>query len=144
MNITPTNGLFQPTATSGATRTSGTSGTSAASLQDQFLKLLVVQLQNQDPLNPTSQADFTGQLSQLSTLQSLQQLNSNFETMFKLQQLTQGANLIGKQVQFEQKGVSGLQQGLVSAVNINSGVVQLQVGNQAVSLDQIRSVQAAP
>jgi flagellar basal-body rod modification protein FlgD len=136
MNIQGTNGVL------GAAATPTAPTRSAAQLQDQFLRLLVVQLQNQDPLNPTSQADFTGQLAQLSTLDSLQQLNNNFQSMFQIQQLTQGANLIGKLVKYE--GPSGLEQGVVGAVNITGGVVQLMVGTQAVALDKVRSVEAAP
>ncbi|MFP3534807.1 flagellar hook capping FlgD N-terminal domain-containing protein, partial [Burkholderia sp. SIMBA_042] len=47
---------------------SGANGTSTAQgLQDQFLKLLVTQLKNQDPLNPMQNAELTSQLAQIST-----------------------------------------------------------------------------
>jgi flagellar basal-body rod modification protein FlgD len=45
--------------------------------QDEFLKLLVTQLKNQDPLNPMQGADFAAQLAQFSSLQQLTQINQN-------------------------------------------------------------------
>ena len=63
---------------------------------DQFLQLLVAQLQNQDPLDPVSDKDFINQLATLNTVQGLTDLNASFAQMLQLQQLTQGAELIGK------------------------------------------------
>src|SRR5581483_4131830 len=56
--------------------------------QDQFLQLLVAQLQNQDPLDPVSNKDLLAQLAQFSTLQGVTQLNANFGDLLQLQQLT--------------------------------------------------------
>ena len=64
--------------------------------QSQFFQLLTAQLQNQDPLNPVSSTDFTSQLSQLSMLTGIQQLNTSFQQMLQIQQLSQGAALVGK------------------------------------------------
>ncbi len=51
-----------------------------ASLQkDDFLKLLVVQLQNQDPLNPASNQEFAAQLAQYSSLEQMTQMNKSLE-----------------------------------------------------------------
>ena len=49
---------------------------SAASIGDQFMKLLVAQLQNQDPLNPMDPSAMTAQMTQLSSLQQLESINS--------------------------------------------------------------------
>jgi flagellar basal-body rod modification protein FlgD len=48
----------------------------ASAIGDQFMKLLVAQLQNQDPLNPMDPAGMTAQLTQLSSLQQLESINS--------------------------------------------------------------------
>src|SRR5947209_2759715 len=83
--------------------TSQSAGSGAAPLgltQAQFFKLLTAQLQNQDPLNPVSSTDFTSQLSQMSMLTGIQQLNTSFQQMLQIQQLSQGAALVGKNIRY--------------------------------------------
>lgn len=63
------------------TKSSPTSTDSAASTQDRFLKMLVAQLQNQDPLNPMDNAQITSQMAQLSTVTGIDKLN---ETLLAL------------------------------------------------------------
>jgi len=70
------------TATTASTATTGTatSGTTTAASdanasQDRFLKLLVAQLNNQDPMNPMDNAQMTSQMAQISTVSSVQQVN---------------------------------------------------------------------
>jgi flagellar basal-body rod modification protein FlgD len=117
-----------------------TSGVSAVS-QDQFLQLLIAQLQNQDPLNPTSSTEFINQLATLNTVQGLQTLNASFSQMLKLQQLTQGADLIGKTITYTPTGGGTAQSGTVDSVAVQNGSFVLQVGGNSVGLDQIQSVQ---
>ncbi len=52
----------------------------AGLLKDDFLKLMVVQLQNQDPMNPASNQEFAAQLAQYSSLEQMTQMNQNLET----------------------------------------------------------------
>jgi flagellar basal-body rod modification protein FlgD len=114
---------------------------SAQTSKDQFLTLLAKQLQNQNPLEPINSSDFTAQLAQFSTLEGIQNLNTNFSEILKLQELTQGANLIGKKIQYAQTGVTGLQSGVVSGVSLASnGSFQALVGGNQVGLDQIQGV----
>ncbi|MBM4265674.1 MAG: hypothetical protein FJ144_03500 [Deltaproteobacteria bacterium] len=49
--------------------------------QQEFLTLLVTQLQNQDPLNPLDSADFSAQLAQFSSLEQLMQINQRLENL---------------------------------------------------------------
>ena len=73
--------------TSQSSATSQTSSTSSSSVgglapnEDTFLKLLVSQLQNQDPLNPADSTQFVGQLAQFSSLEQLMQINQNTTTL---------------------------------------------------------------
>ncbi len=116
---------------------------SPASLnQDQFMQLLLTQLRNQDPIDPVSSSDMLGQMTQLSTLQSLQQLNAGFGDLLQMQQLTNGSSLLGRSVQFTDPSTSTPAAGVVSAVNVKDGAVVLQVGGQSVPLSQVTSVQA--
>lgn len=76
---------------------SGTSGTDVAATQNNFLKLLVTQLQNQDPLNPADNSQITSQLAQLSTVTGVNQLNSTLtalQTSYQSSESLQATSLI--------------------------------------------------
>jgi len=108
---------------------------------DQFLQLLVAQLQNQDPLDPVSDKDFINQLATLNTVQGLSDLNASFSEMLALQQLTQGADLIGKTIEYTPTG--GTQKsGTVDSVTLENGTYVLKVGTDSVNLSQVQTVQA--
>ncbi len=77
------------------------SSNSQAMGKDEFLTLLVAQLQSQDPLNPMDGTAFTAQLAQFSSLEQLQNLNSSVENMVSSQSSlknAQAVDLIGKTV----------------------------------------------
>jgi flagellar basal-body rod modification protein FlgD len=131
-----------PTTNSAATTTASAANTTTPLGQADFLKLLMAQMQNQDPLNPVSPTDMTSQLSQLSSVQGIQQLNTNITQMLALQQMTQAANLIGKQVTFDVPGKMLPGQGTVSAVGVANGQVNLTVGTQQLTLSQVKTIQA--
>ena len=81
--------------------TSSTSSTSDAGSQDRFLKLLVTQLQNQDPLNPMDNAQLTSQIAQINTVSGIATLNTSVQglsSQFLQMQTLQGAALVGKDV----------------------------------------------
>ena len=69
--------------------------------KDDFLKLLVKQLENQDPLNPMESTEFTAQLAQFSSLEQLTNMNKNFDNL-QLYQASinnaQAVNFMGKTV----------------------------------------------
>lgn len=72
-----------------------------ADTQNQFLTLLVTQLQNQDPLNPMDNAQVTSQIAQLSTVNGIQQLNNTLLALsgqMDMSQSLQAAGLIGKDI----------------------------------------------
>lgn len=97
--MTTTSALAGTTATS----TSGTSGVSSKdeNPQDRFLKLLVNQLKNQDPLNPLENAEVTTQLAQISTVSGIDQLNLTMNTMSEKlvgAQSLQASSMLGRHV----------------------------------------------
>jgi flagellar basal-body rod modification protein FlgD len=84
--------------------TGGMAATSAVSEsmgKDAFLKLLITQLQHQDPLNPADSTEFTAQLAQFSSLEQLSNVNANLDTL-KLYQASinnaQAVGFIGKEI----------------------------------------------
>lgn len=69
--------------------------------KDHFLKLLVAQIQNQDPLNPMDSTGFTAQLAQFSSLEQLQNVNTNLSNLSAAQASlsnAQAVSFIGKTV----------------------------------------------
>lgn len=74
---------------------------SAAGMNNLFMQLLVAQIQNQDPLNPTDGTEYVGQLAQLTQVQSMETMSqlmaNNAVLMDNLQTLTTG-NLVGQKV----------------------------------------------
>jgi len=84
-------------ATMNAKAATATNGTVAAD-EDKFLKLLVTQLKNQDPLNPLDNAQITSQLAQLSTVTGVNKLNTTLESLkssYQSSEALQAANMIG-------------------------------------------------
>ena len=75
--------------------------TSADEQQDRFLKLLVAQLNNQDPMNPMDNAQMTSQMAQINTVSGIQQVNTSIQAMaqqFASLQMLQGASMVGRDV----------------------------------------------
>ncbi len=89
-------------ATLAALNSSGTAGTkSVDGAQDRFLKLLVTQLKNQDPLNPMDNAQITSQMAQISTVSGIEKLNATLQGMassFSANQSVQATAMIGHSV----------------------------------------------
>ena len=69
--------------------------------KDDFLHLLITQLQNQDPLNPADATEFTAQLAQFSSLEQLNNVNDNLEQLQSFQASannSQAVSLLGKEI----------------------------------------------
>jgi flagellar basal-body rod modification protein FlgD len=91
------------TAISTTTSTTSTSTTKKddAGSEDRFLKLLVAQMQNQDPLNPMDNAQVTSQMAQISTVNGIEKLNTTVESLsgqFNQLQAMQSTSLVGRDV----------------------------------------------
>jgi flagellar basal-body rod modification protein FlgD len=116
-------------------------GSSVSLSNSDFFNLLVAQLQYQDPTNPMSSSDFVAQLAQLSTVNGIQSLNTNFSSMLSLQQLSGGSSLIGQTVSYLPTGTTTPVQGTVDSLSVNQGQVQLVVDGHAVPLSSVTGVQ---
>jgi flagellar basal-body rod modification protein FlgD len=111
MAISATTGT---TNTTNAANTTGTTSTTASVLgsgsnapsnaaetEDRFLRLLVAQMQNQDPMNPLDNAQVTTQMAQIQTVNGLETLNASvlgLNTQFSQLQAMSGAALVGRGV----------------------------------------------
>ena len=88
-------------ASSSLAGTTSTNSTTAEASQDRFLKLLVAQLNTQDPMKPMDNAQMTSQLAQINTVSGIQTLNDTMKSMatqIAALQSLQGSSTIGHEV----------------------------------------------
>lgn len=95
--------ILNPIGTTATVNTGASANASndPAAMQDRFLKLLVAQLNNQDPMNPLDNAQMTTQMAQINTVTGIQTLNLTMQSMaeeFSTMQQIQGISLIGRSV----------------------------------------------
>jgi flagellar basal-body rod modification protein FlgD len=137
------------TGTSSATGVS-VAGTQLASTnqmgQDTFLKLLVTQLRNQDPLKPMEDKEFIAQMAQFSSLEQMQNMNKNLQSFtqgfFDSQTGYQAVNLIGRTVTAidpgdPKKSVTGK----VEWVRFENGLALLKVGDKDIPVANVMKVE---
>jgi flagellar basal-body rod modification protein FlgD len=98
--VTTVNNSTSSTAAT-STGSTGVATQTADQMQTTFLKLLVAQINNQDPLNPVDNSQMTSQMAQINTVGGIQQLNTSLQGLvnqFSSMQMLQGSTLIGHTV----------------------------------------------
>jgi flagellar basal-body rod modification protein FlgD len=129
---------------------SPTAGNSAANTaeggRDIFLRLLVAQLEHQDPMSPMENANFTAQLAQFSTLEQIEAMNKSLTALISTQESLssqqanmQAASLIGKDVQVRNDTVevkNGKWSSLAYTLPGNAAEVSINIFDQAGQLRQ--------
>lgn len=96
-----------------------------------FLKLLMAQMENQDPLNPTDSTEYVAQLATFSQVEQSIQANAKLERMLTSLQVAQSESLVGSTV----TSADGLVSGLVEAVEITGeGLVALLGSGERVTI----------
>lgn len=95
-----------------------------------FLLLMIQQLQNQDPLEPMKNEDFIAQLAQFNSLEQMQNLNKTMESLGNLQILAQTSSMVGKTVTATSADGASVIGGTVSSVDFSSGTATLVVTGQ--------------
>ncbi len=93
-------------------------------IQD-FLKILVAQLGNQDPLKPMDNQEFVTQLAQFTSLQQTQEMNDKLGSLLTAQASMQSVGLLGKTIDVTQ--TSGNTTGKVTALSFTSGEPRLTI-----------------
>ena len=115
-------------------------GISSSQLEDQFLTLLVTQLQNQDPMEPVKQEDFIAQLAQFSTVEGIEKLNSQFSEVLQSQQMLGGFDLVGKDVSYIAPGDAEPSRGHVDQVLVENGNIKVVMGDKTIPVNQVFGV----
>jgi flagellar basal-body rod modification protein FlgD len=109
--------------------------------QEDFLKLLSVQFQSQDPMKPMEDTAFIAQMAQFSSLQQSQTLAQQMTQMRSGQDVVTASNYIGRQVTVD-AGDGKLVKGHVDGVEITDGVPRLTIGNFTYPLSSVLYVEA--
>ena len=91
------NNTANTTTSSNTTSSNGTTGIGSLTSSD-FLNLMLTQLQQQDPLNPTDSNAMLQQISQISTLQANTQMQTSLQGLTLQQSIGAGGNLMGKNI----------------------------------------------
>ena len=115
---------------SGANAAYGNSRTTMDTYQ--FLRLLIVELTSQNPMDPVKDRDFLAQMAQLNTAQQMERIGSMFTTF-------QAAGLIGREVEAALPTGSVLR-GKVESVQISAGRVMLTINGETVPMDTVRTI----
>jgi flagellar basal-body rod modification protein FlgD len=138
--------LITPTSTKGTGSATGTQMKGKKSFElkaEDFIKMMITQLQNQDPTSPAKNEELLAQMSQIGQLQSSTTLTEGIKGMVLQNQIGAAGNLIGKNVE----GLDGQDKpvkGIVNSVRVedNSVVLELDNGNK-LPLGRVTSIAGA-
>jgi flagellar basal-body rod modification protein FlgD len=131
MQVTSTANVSNPT-----TSTDTISGPQQTLTQNNFLQLLVAQMENQDPMNPQSDTEMASQMAQFTALQQSTDSSSSLSML-------QANSLIGSNVTLQvdsQHTTSGVVQGVQLGASSSDGTPQIVVNGTAYDLKQVLSI----
>lgn len=117
----------------GASSTASTTGTKKKDQLDQedFLQLMVAQLKNQDPFNPTDPSQYFNQLAQFSTVSGIQDMQESFTSMsdsMRSSQVLDGTAMVGRDVLVtSEDALLGAEGSVRGAVDVPAGATSVQI-----------------
>lgn len=123
-----------------STATTATAGTTRSTNKDQFLKLFLTQLQNQNPLEPMQDRDFLMQLAQFTQVENAEEMAHTLQQLQTLVTATQATALLGRQVTAVPEGGATPVEGRVSAVRFTADGVRLLVDGREVRVQSVLQV----
>jgi len=110
--------------------------------KEAFLKILVTQLQNQDPTQPMQDGEFITQMSQLSVLEQLSNLNQSLSSFLQSNNnLSQYSTMLDKRVTWTNSETGGQESGVVTGVLYKNNAVYFKIGDQEIESTAILSVE---
>jgi flagellar basal-body rod modification protein FlgD len=119
--------------------------------KDQFLKILMTQLKNQDPMSPLQDKDFIAQMAQFTSVEQLTKISTAVQgSLAEMKALRESigmaSGLIDKQVSWlipadaNSKALAKIGQGKVEAITIRDGVQFAIVNGEEISLSRISRI----
>jgi flagellar basal-body rod modification protein FlgD len=136
-----TNSTNSTSNTSNSTVSSTDQGFNALTSND-FMKLLITELQNQDPTQPMDNSQLLDQLSQMRNLQASVDLDTTLSSLTISQQLNSGASFLGKAIQGTDANNNQVT-GIVSSVLVSGSNATLVVGNSQVPIANVTAIAPA-
>ncbi|MEE0133798.1 MAG: flagellar hook assembly protein FlgD [Treponema sp.] len=105
--------------------------------KDDFLKLLITQLQNQDPTSPMENTEFIAQMAQFSSLEQMTNMSTEFTKLANMLNSGEAVSLLGKNVEIAagESSISGVVEAVTRGTN-----PQIKVNGMVYSMDQINAV----
>jgi len=107
---------------------------------DVFLKLLITQLRNQDPMQPMEDKEFIAQLAQFSSLEQMSAVKTSMQTLLQSQAALQAVGLVGRNITWADPDSGKNLSGKVESVDFQSGMPLLKVQDKEIPLGYVINV----
>ncbi len=108
--------------------------------KDDFLKLLIVQLENQDPTKPLEDKAFIAQMAQFSSLEQMTEINTTLSNLIINNKINNAYSLLGKFVGVLDKNTNKVVEGVVTQVAFKNGSPEITINGMNFSVDDIVKV----
>jgi flagellar basal-body rod modification protein FlgD len=105
--------------------------------KDDFLKLLIAQLQNQDPTRPLEDKEFIAQMAQFSSLEQMVEMNKTLGNLITDYRANLSTSLLGKQVEVFDGPSGRTAGGVVEEVSFKGGVPTISFNGLSYTVDQV-------
>lgn len=110
--------------------------------KDEFLKILIAQIKNQDPMKPLEDKEFIAQMAQFTSVEQLMNMATELKELKNSLGFT--ATLIGKSIEWETASVDGsaaiIKHGVVDSISMKSGQSFVVVNGEEISMGRILTV----
>jgi flagellar basal-body rod modification protein FlgD len=105
--------------------------------KDDFLKLLIVQLENQDPTRPVDDKEFIAQLAQFSSLEQMTEMNNALLKLIANYKADMSYSLLGKQVEVLDASTGEPKSGVVTEITFSEGGPQISFNGLSYSINDV-------
>ncbi len=108
--------------------------------KDSFLKLLVTQLQHQDPTKPMEDREFISQMAQFTSLEQMTNMNKHMQKLVQSNETSKAHEILGKRIDAWDPAQKKRVSGVVDSVIFAGDGAKLRVGNQEISMKHVHAI----